>query len=131
MKEKPNTNPATQEADANRACAIIKLILWLFVIIVAAIDVYFAIKLQDSLIEHELNPIGRMLINIDNGSVALFMALKFFGTVVALSAVPIINNKYGNKWALIYIIIAATIQMCLLYFLIYGHMVIALPPKIL
>jgi len=113
------------------ACTIIKLILWLFVIVVAAIDVYFAIKLQDSLIEHELNPIGRMLINIDGGSVALFMALKFFGTVVALSAVPIINSKYGNRWALIYITIAATIQLFLLYFLIYGHTIAALPSKAL
>ena len=100
---------------------VLKVFLWLFVIVVAAIDVYFAIKLQDSLLEFELNPIGKALINLDGGSVALFMAMKFFGTVIALAAVPVINYKYGNKWALIYITIAAIIQMLLLYFLIYGH----------
>jgi len=100
---------------------VLKVFLWLFVIIVAAIDVYFAIKLQDSLLEFELNPIGKVLITMDDGSVALFMASKFFGTVVALAAVPVINYKYGNRWALIYITIAAVIQMLLLYFLIYGH----------
>ena len=51
------------------------------IVLVAAIDVFWAIKVRDNLIE--LNPMGRWLMRIDGGDVALFMACKLVGTILA------------------------------------------------
>ena len=63
---------------------------WLFSNIACATDVYWSIKTQDVLIETEENPVGRWLIHADDGSVALFMALKFLGTTIAMSVIPLL-----------------------------------------
>ena len=51
------------------------------IVLVSAIDVFWAIKVRDNLIE--LNPMGRWLMSLDSGDVALFMACKLVGTVMA------------------------------------------------
>lgn len=53
-------------------------------VLVSAYDIYVSIAHQNSLYDYELNPMGRWLIQADGGSVALFMSLKFAGTVLAL-----------------------------------------------
>jgi hypothetical protein len=58
--------------------------MWLFIASVAAMDVYCSIKFDYELIAAELNPIGRWLMQLDNGSVSLFMACKFFCNLLAL-----------------------------------------------
>jgi hypothetical protein len=70
---------------------MVRTIFWtLFVIIaaVAAYDVYLSIKLQASLYAMEENPLGRWLIELDNGDVALFMTAKMIGTTVVLLLLP-------------------------------------------
>jgi len=51
---------------------------------IGAYDTYLSIKYRDSLYESELNPIGRWLIEQDQGDVALFMGIKMAGTILAL-----------------------------------------------
>jgi hypothetical protein len=46
---------------------------------------YLAITYQDVLYSVELNPVGRWLIQADNGGVALFMSLKLCGTALVIS----------------------------------------------
>ncbi len=95
-------------------------IAWFFIALVVSIDVYFAIKLQGNLYENELNPIGRWLMDMDDGDVALFMAFKFLGALIVLSCYPIIKSNFGIKWAHRYILIAAFLQFLLLMFLLYA-----------
>lgn len=92
---------------------------WVFIALVASIDVYFAIKLQSELYDNELNPIGRWLMDMDGCDVALFMAFKFLGTLIVLSGYPIIKSHFSIKWAHRYILIAAFLQFLLLMFLLY------------
>jgi hypothetical protein len=58
--------------------------LWLFIGCIAAYDVYLSIKYQAVLKFLELNPLGRWLMELDDGSVAVFMGCKFLGTLLAL-----------------------------------------------
>ncbi len=70
---------------------MLKTIFWtLFAIIaaVAAYDVYLSIKFQATLHAMEENPLGRWLIALDNGDVALFMTAKMMGTMVVLLVLP-------------------------------------------
>lgn len=46
-------------------------------------DIYVSIKTHTTLIDMELNPVGRWLIALDNG-VALFMTLKCAGNIVVI-----------------------------------------------
>ena len=64
-------------------------ILWLVIASVSAYDVYWSIKLSDTLCDNELNPMGVWLIDQDGGSVALFMAMKFLGTSIVLGVIPL------------------------------------------
>jgi hypothetical protein len=101
---------------------ILKILIptaWIFIALVASIDVYFAIKLQNELYNNELNPVGKWLMDMDGGDVALFMALKFLGTLIVLSCYPIISH-FSVKWAHRYILIAALLQFLLLIFLLYA-----------
>ena len=53
------------------------MMLWVWA--VSMVDHYLTIKLQHSIILHEKNPLGLLLIVADGGSVALFMTLKMAG----------------------------------------------------
>ena len=53
------------------------MMLWVWA--VSMVDHYLTIKLQHSIILHEKNPLGLLLIVADGGSVALFMTLKMVG----------------------------------------------------
>tara|TARA_Y100000034_G_scaffold136518_1_gene213536 strand:- start:1756 stop:1986 length:231 start_codon:yes stop_codon:yes gene_type:complete len=50
--------------------------------------------------EYEQNPIGVWLMQLDGGDVALFMGLKFAGTVLVLGYLSMIYRKHENfAWA--------------------------------
>ena len=58
--------------------------MWLVIGLVSAVDVFYAIKYQETLHVFEENPIGLRLIEISNGDISLFMGLKVAGTVLVL-----------------------------------------------
>ena len=91
--------------------------LWLFVAIVAAIDFYASIKLQDTLLRDELNPVGRALIRLDDGSVALFMSVKLIGTSIVLGVLPLIYLIHKRVGFMVLIGVTA-FQAWLLWFLL-------------
>ena len=91
-------------------------IMWLTIGIISAIDVYWSVVNQNILWEEEKNPIGRYLIEADNGSIALFMAVKFAGTVMALGALVTLYH-WKPKYAWPIIITLTIIQFCLLSYL--------------
>ena len=83
---------------------------------VAARDVYWSIALQDMLLENEQNPVGKWLIQMDDGSVALFMALKTFGlgcVASLLTCAYLLRCRY----TMVVLSVVTLAQICLLIYL--------------
>ena len=84
-----------QEVRAKLFSTIFAFLL-LFIVSVSAIDVYWSIHNQDELMKVEKNPLGRYLMNMDDGSIGLFMASKLMGTVfVCCTLICIYIEKNG------------------------------------
>ena len=97
-------------------------ILLTWVVGVSMYDVYWSFKTQDVLIHHEENPIGTMLIEADNGDIALFMTLKTLGNIVVLISVPLLF-LYKRSWGMLIASGLAVGQLCLFLYLNWGHLI--------
>jgi hypothetical protein len=76
--------------------------LWLFIGFISAIDIYVSIKTRAYLLYCEMNPLGRWLIRLDGGDIALFMGIKTAGTVLALGLlVWLYHLKQSWAWPVI------------------------------
>ena len=80
----------------------LKKILWyaglVFVSVATAYDTYWALKVKNELMGIELNPVGRFLINLDNGDSSLFLTFKAIGlsfVIISLFMLRNWNVKYG------------------------------------
>jgi hypothetical protein len=93
-----------------------------FYVFVECYDVYWSIKLQDTLYGDEVNPFGRFLIDLDDGSVALFMAFKVSALAVLVSSLPILCF-FRPRLAWVLLVIAGLSRVCLLLFLEFGHLI--------
>ena len=84
---------------------------------VSMVDHYLAIKFQETIIDYEWNPLGIYLINLDAGSVALFMTLKM-GCLWVVAA--IILRLYQVKKVVAYVAIGTLsfVQLLLMIFFI-------------
>jgi len=95
----------------------IMVILFSWIVLVSMFDHYLTIKLQDVIIHTEQNPIGRLLIKIDGGSVALFMTLKmFFLWIIFISIFYL--YKWKKHYALITLKTLALLQTILVWYLL-------------
>ena len=90
--------------------------MWLAIGLISAIDLYWAVKNQHIMLENEENPIGRYLIRLDDGSVALFMGVKMAGTILALGLLVFLYH-YKKLYAWLSIIFLTVAQFLLLYYL--------------
>lgn len=86
---------------------------------ISAYDCYVSIKYQDSLRESELNPMGNFLIDLDGGSVALFMAAKLLGTSIAVGLLLLIYF-WRRTCAIISATVLTLFQLFLFWFLNWG-----------
>ena len=93
-------------------------VMWLAIGLISAIDLYWAIKNQDLMLEMEENPIGRWLLLKDDGDVALFMGIKMAGTTLALGFRKFLYH-YQRLFAWISIITLTILQFYLLHYLGY------------
>lgn len=66
---------------------------WIVIGLIAAYDTYLTVRFQDTLVFMERNPIGRWLIAVDDGSVALFVGAKVLGTIVVLGAILLLYSQ--------------------------------------
>jgi hypothetical protein len=101
----------------NRQVALF-LSLWLFVIFVSVFDGYLVLRYRHEIHKTELNPVGRLLIQLNGGQVWLLLGAKFTGTVIAAAVVLLL---YG-RWPRIGITVASAVaglQLCLLLFLLF------------
>jgi hypothetical protein len=91
--------------------------LWLFLIFVSVFDGYLIVRFRHELHKTELNPLGRMLIQLNGGQVWLLLASKFLGTVAAASIVLMIYVRRPRLGMTIAGVLA-TLQLGLLLFLL-------------
>ena len=91
-------------------------IMWMAIGIISAIDIYWSIINQSVLGELEENPIGRYLINISDGDIALFMSVKVAGTIIALGVLVFLYH-WKQKYAWPIIISLTVAQFFLLSYL--------------
>jgi hypothetical protein len=89
---------------------------WLVIGAISSYDCYLSIKFQDQLHHNEMNPLGKLLLDLDGGNVALFMGLKFFTTIIVLGVLVLL---YDRKPGLAHKVITPVLlfQVCLLLFM--------------
>jgi hypothetical protein len=91
-------------------------ILWLAIGLISSVDLYWAIKNQCIIAQNEENPIGRYLIQLDQGEVALFMGIKMAGTILTLG-ILIFLYHWRRLYAWTAIVSLSIVQFWLLHYL--------------
>jgi len=104
--------------------SILFVFLLAFCVFVECYDLYWSIKLQDVLYKSELNPFGRFLMDLDGGSVALFMAVKVASICLITAALPLLF-VFRPRLAWILLTISVIWRLALLLFLEFGHLLFA------
>lgn len=92
---------------------------FLWILLVSLIDHYLTIKLQDTILEEEQNPVGKFLIELDDG-VALFMTIKMLCLWIIFFILLSIYNDSKIK-AYICTIALSIAQFLLILYFIWGH----------
>tara|TARA_R100000951_G_scaffold113427_2_gene115425 strand:+ start:67 stop:399 length:333 start_codon:yes stop_codon:yes gene_type:complete len=94
---------------------ILLAFVWIFS--VSMIDHYYTIKLEETILIEEKNPIGMALIEADQGSVALFMTTKMvFLWLIAIIILAVYQYKRWMAWASV-VSLAITQTILILYFI--------------
>jgi hypothetical protein len=73
--------------------------LWLFIGAVSAMDGYLIFRFRDLMWQLEENPIGKFLIELDNGNVTVFILTKAAGTVVVMCVLAGLY-VYHRRWSI-------------------------------
>jgi hypothetical protein len=60
---------------------------------VSAFDGYLVLRTGEMIRDFEQNPVGRYLINCDDGDPGLFLGVKATGTVLALTALTLLRKR--------------------------------------
>ena len=93
--------------------AVYFTLLWVIAVI-SCVDLYWAIRIGDVLLDFELNPLGVYLMEV--GGLALFMAVKMFGTILSLFILYwLYKRKPKMSWCVI--IPVVLLQISLFYYL--------------
>lgn len=87
---------------------------------VSAVDTYWTFKNQAFLYQYEQNPVGRWLIEQDGGDVALFMTAKMVGTLIVMSAIPLLY-RFRAQWGITTGTSVAGFQCLLFVYLNFGE----------
>ena len=96
------------------------VISFLWVWLISMLDHYLTIKLQQVIIHDEKNPIGLFLIELDSGSVALFMTAKMM--CLWIIAGVILSFYHKNKTlAYVCVVALSIVQFFLLLYFFWGH----------
>lgn len=88
---------------------------WLVIGAVAAYDTYLTVQFQETMHLLEQNPVGRWLIQMNDGSVALFVGAKFVGTILVLGAIPLLYLRQRTLG----VVVASGVAVCQVVLLCY------------
>lgn len=94
-------------------------VLWQIIGCVSAYDAFLAMKYRNELTQMERNLFGRLLLAIDHGDPALFLAVKFMGTMMVLGILANLYHSHPQRGIVIAKAIAA-FQLVLLGYLTLG-----------
>lgn len=89
---------------------------WVWIGFVSCIDTALSVKYRDQLIYVEENPIAVWILQMDDGTLAQFVAIKMFGTIIVLGCLITLLN-FRMKWGLTVAVALAMFQACLLGYL--------------
>jgi hypothetical protein len=90
--------------------------LWLIITGVSTIDMYLTVRYRDDLFYGELNPMARLLLQIDNWDPSLLIGAKFLGSVLVLAFLMLLYQQ-NRRVGLIVSGALASFQLVLLMFL--------------
>lgn len=90
---------------------------WIWLI--SMLDHYMTIKMQETILDYEQNPIGSFLISLDSGSVALFMTAKMMCLWI-IASIIISTYQESRVKAYIYAIVLCIVQFLLLLYFVWG-----------
>jgi len=93
--------------------------LWLFIAFVSVWDSYLTLSLRHQMQLSELNPIGQVLIELNNGDVQYLLGAKLLGTTVALAWLVLLHESRPQRGLVIASAVAG-FQMALLLFLTFA-----------
>ncbi len=93
--------------------------LWLFIGLVSAFDTYLTVKFQESLEIEEINPLARMLLQLNGWDPALFIGVKFLGSVMVLGILTALHLS-DRRIGLVIATAIASFQLGLLGYLVLG-----------
>ncbi len=93
---------------------------FLWILLVSLIDHYLTIKLQDTILQEEQNPVGKFLILIDNG-VALFMTIKMLCLWI-ICIILLSMYKDSKLKAYICVSVLSIVQAGLIVYFFWGHL---------
>jgi hypothetical protein len=89
------------------------------IVCISGIDIYWLSKNRDYIVTLEENPLGKYLLNVDNGDVSLFILCKFLGTYIVIATLYYLKNNQIKYVPTIAITLAIT-QIFLLFYLYYA-----------
>ncbi len=107
-----------EQAAAGRQAALFAG-LWLFIIVVSAIDGFLVWQHRYQILNTELNPVGRALLLANGGRVWYLLGIKFAGTVVACGILLLIR-QWSMRLGLVIAGAVAGLQLCLLLYLFFA-----------
>src|SRR4051794_34942089 len=70
------------------------LALWLFIIVVSVVDGFLVYEHRAFINTNELNPMGRALLFLNQGSIWYLLTAKFVGTVACCSLLLLIHRHH-------------------------------------
>ena len=91
--------------------------LWLFIGTVSAFDTYLTVKFQESLKYQEINPLARMLLQLNGWDASLLIGTKFLGSIVVLGVLTALHLT-DRRLGFVIAAAIASFQLGLLGFLI-------------
>ena len=87
-------------------------LLWFWIAVVGAYDLYRSVLDQETLMTFELNPIVRFIVGLSGGDISLFAGLKTFGTTVTLASLLRLR-AYKHIWFILWSL--AAVQFLVLF----------------
>ena len=103
-------------------------LVWSFIGLVSAIDSYFVVRFRELLPDLEENPVGRYLLELQNGHIGILLRAKAAGTIAVLSVLAGLYI-YRHRWAAPIAGSIASFQMGLLFYLTMSLPACSAPAK--
>jgi hypothetical protein len=91
--------------------------LWLFIGMVSAFDTYLTVRFQEYLAYEEINPLARMLLQLNGWDASLLIGMKFLGSVVVLGVLTALHLT-DRRFGLVIAAAIASFQLGLLGYLV-------------